>query len=108
MGKLKVKLKLSKEESLTLFVSILESIKKQKRGFFQLKKLRGSVHGYCDWDEIVIDYKKEFIPTVIHEVIHLLNPEWCETNVIYAEKQVLKYISSDDIICLLKILVKKL
>lgn len=107
MTKRKVKFKLSKEESLTLFVSVLETIKQQKKGFFQLKKLRGSVHGYCDWDEIVIDYRKEFIPTIIHEVIHLLNPDWCETNVLYAEKQILKNISIDDIICLLKIIAKK-
>lgn len=100
--------KLTKEESLELFERILQCIKSKKRGFFILKKLKG-FHGFCDWEEgIIIDYRKDFIATLIHECIHYLEPEWCEKQVIYAESRVINSVIEDDIIKLLMIFVKKL
>lgn len=100
--------KLSKDESLLLFERIVDSIRKQKKGFFVLKKLKGA-HGYCEWDEgIVLDYRKEFIATIIHECIHLIEPDWSEAQVMYAESRVLNTISEDDVVRLLLFFVKKL
>lgn len=100
--------KLSKEESLLLFERIVESIQKQKKGFFVLKKLNGA-HGYCEWDEgIVLDYRKEFVATIIHECIHLLEPDWSESQVMYSESRVINTISEDDVVRLLLFFVKKL
>jgi hypothetical protein len=100
--------KLSKEESLSLFERIVESIRKQKKGFFTLKKLKG-VHGYCEWEEgIILDYRKEFIATIIHECIHLIEPDWSEAQVVYSESRVINTITEDDVIRLLMFFIKKL
>ena len=100
--------KLSKEESLDLFQSVIFCIKSQKKGFFTFKKLKG-VHGWCEWEDgILLDYRRELIPTIIHECIHLINPDWSESQVAYSEKRVLNTISDSDVIMLLMIFVKKL
>lgn len=105
MGKL---LKLTNEESLELFERIMLCIKKQKRGFFYLKKLK-EVHGYCEWEDgVILDYRKDFIATIIHECIHLLEPEWSEKKVLYAESRVINTVSDIDIVRLLALIVKKL
>ena len=100
--------KLSKEESLLLFERVVDAIRKQKKGFFVLKKLKGA-HGYCEWDEgIVLDYRKEFIATIVHECIHLIEPDWNEAQVLYSESRILNTISEDDVVRLLLFFVKKL
>lgn len=102
------KLKLTDQESLNLFEDVIQCIKKQKKGFFTLEKLKG-VHGYCEWEEgIRLDYRKDLIPTIIHECIHLLNLEWTETQVSYCEKRIVNTITPDDVARLLMIFVKKL
>ena len=105
MGKIQ---KLSKEQILELFQRIINCIKLQKRGFFTFKKLKG-VHGWCEWEDgIILDYRKELIPTIIHECIHLLEPAWSESQVSYSEKRVINTISEDDVVMLLMIFIKKL
>ncbi len=100
--------KISKQESLELFNRVLECIRTREKGFFCLKKLRG-VHGYCEWDDgIILDYRKDFIPTIIHECIHFIEPDWSEAQVCYAEKRVVNALQEQDIIDLLKIFIKKL
>lgn len=75
--------KISDEESLVLFERVLDCIKKQERGFFILKKLRGA-HGYCDWEDgILLDYRRDFISTIVHECIHFIEPDWSEKRVLY-------------------------
>ena len=100
--------KITKKESLELFERVINMIKKQKRGFFYFKKLKG-VHGYCEWEDgIILDYIKDLIPTIIHECIHLLEPDWCESKVAYAEKRIINTITEDDVVMLLMIFIKKL
>ena len=100
--------KLSKDDALALFQRIIICIKSQKRGFFIFKKLKG-VHGWCEWEDgILLDYRKDLIPTIIHECIHLLEPDWSESQVAYSEKRVINTITEDDVIMLLMIFVKKL
>lgn len=100
--------KLSKEQILELFYRIINCIRFQKKGYFVLKKLKG-VHGWCEWEDgIILDYRKDLIPTIIHECIHLLEPDWSESQVAYSEKRVINTITEDDVIMLLMIFVKKL
>jgi hypothetical protein len=101
--------KLSDQDCINLFVEIIKTINKMPKGFIVLKKLK-TLHGTCVFDDdlIEIDYRKEFILTLIHEVIHYLNPNWTETMVLYAEKRVINVISEDDVICLLKTAIKKM
>lgn len=105
MGK---RFKLTNEESIFLYEKIIACIKKQKKGFFVFKKLKG-VHGYCEWEDgILLDYRKDLIPTIIHECIHFLEPEWAESRVLYAEKRVVNTITEDEVIKLLMYFVKKI
>ena len=77
-------------------------IKKSDSNFFKLKKLKG-VMGYCEWEVgISLDYRKEFIATLIHECIHYLKPSWSETQVLYAEKRVINCITIKQLIKLIK------
>jgi hypothetical protein len=100
--------KLTKEDSIELFQRIINCIKSKKKGFFTLKKLKG-VHGWCEWEDgIILDYRKDFIPTIIHECIHLLEPNWSESQVIYSEKRVINSISEDEVGLLLMVFIKKL
>lgn len=94
--------KISKAESLKLFRKIINLVCKSPAGFFKLKKLKGAM-GYCEWEDgITIDYRKELVPTVIHECIHFLNPSWSESRVLYTEKRVVNCISNKQILKLLK------
>ena len=99
--------KLDKNECTALFNKILNCIKKQEKGFFVFKKLK-RVQGWCEWDSIIIDYRKELVPTIIHECIHLLEPSWSESQVAYAEKRVINTITVDDVVQLLMFFVKKI
>lgn len=92
-----------------LFQDILNSLSKSQRGFVSFKKLR-SIHGYCDFEEeeICIDWRKEFIATAIHEMLHFNKPEWSESKVMKFEKKIINHITEEDVVCLLKILVKKI
>ena len=100
--------KLTKKESLELFERVINIIKKQKRGFFYFKKLKG-VHGYCEWEDgIILDYRKDLVPTIIHECIHYIEPEWTEAQVMYSESRVVNSITEDDVIRLLLYFVKKI
>lgn len=40
-------------------------------------------------ETITIDYRKEIIPTLIHEFIHHLHNDWCETKVVAKEKEIM-------------------
>lgn len=84
-------------------------VKSKKKGYFTITKIRGDVHGYCDWEDgIVLDYRKELIATLIHECVHYLEPDWSERNVIDAEKTILRYVPVEEITDLIKIFSKKI
>lgn len=103
-----VKIKLTKEDSIKLYNKIVRLIKKSNLDFFKLKKLKG-VMGYCEWENgISLDYRRELIPTLIHECIHFLNPKWSETQVLYAEKRVVNSITAVQVIKILKLFIDKL
>jgi len=101
--------KLSDTQCMELFVEIVKIINKMPKGFIVLKKLK-TLHGACVFDEdlIEIDYRKEFVLTLIHEVVHYLRKDWCESMVLYAEKRIINVISEEDVICLLKVAIKKM
>lgn len=94
---------LTKDECFDLFKDIKKLIKTAQPGFFRFKKLKGAM-GYCEWEDgILIDYRRELLPTLIHECIHFLRPDWSETLVLYAEKRVINTIDIKDIIDILYI-----
>lgn len=70
------------------------------------KKLSGSKTGdYMIGDEeIRLDYRREIIPTLIHEFIHHLNPNMCESKVIAKEKHIMAIISPKQCVNILRAL----
>jgi hypothetical protein len=60
-----------------------------------LKKLRG-IHGEYDYatNEISLDYRKDFLSTLIHEFLHKWYPEKNETWVLNNERMILNALST--------------
>ena len=56
---------------------------------FILKKLRYEGDYNPDTDVIRIDYRKEFVSTLVHEVLHYLYPKWTEWEVIHEERRIM-------------------
>lgn len=99
----------NKKEYEQLFLEIIKKINKLPKGFIILKKLR-VVHGWCDLENdcIEIDYRKELIPTLIHEMLHYMYPYWSETKVISNEKAIINNMTEFDVVILLKTFLKKI
>jgi len=56
-----------------------------------IKKLYGNTCGLYDHatEEIIIDYRKDIIPTLVHEFIHHLHNDWKESKVIKKEIEIM-------------------
>jgi len=80
--------KLGRPKIKRLYSKCLNLVKRKPAEFFLLKKMRG-VHGYCNWTDIEINPSGELLATAYHECIHYIHPEWCETQVLYAEKRMI-------------------
>lgn len=91
-----------------IFRRVLTRIREKPRGYFVLRKLRGTC-GICLWEKgIVIDPRKSLVPTIIHEVLHDLYPENWEGWTLRVESKIINMISSTDIYHLLNEFFKKL
>jgi hypothetical protein len=92
-------IKLSDYRCNNIFKDIIRLVKSKPPSFFHIKKLRGYA-GWCVWedtligDHIQLDYRNCLLSTAIHECVHYLYPEWCESQVAYAEKRIVNTIDS--------------
>jgi len=68
--------------------------------FFNFKKMKS--WGRCNWLDIAIDPRSTILGTGIHECIHYLFPNWCETQVLYAESRILNRAKTFDLAKFLK------
>jgi hypothetical protein len=64
----------------------------------QLKKTKGYVgeiyYPNGDNDPIVnLDYRRDIISTLIHEHLHHVNPEWCESKILRHESIIINALS---------------
>ena len=91
----------------SIYDKCLELVKSKKPNFFSLRKMRGFA-GWCYDDFLEFDYRKDIIPTMFHECIHYLYPEWSETKVLYAEKKLINHISTVKIAYFLKLISQKI
>jgi hypothetical protein len=59
------------------------------------KRIHGNILGFYDFgiETITLDYRKEIIPTLIHEFIHHLHSTWCETKVLTKERQIMSVLT---------------
>jgi hypothetical protein len=85
-------IKFTKRQLNKLYIDCLDLVKKKKPEFFSIRKMRGFM-GLCYDDLIEFDYRKDIIPTMFHECIHFLYPEWSETKVATAEKRLINHIT---------------
>lgn len=78
--------------------------------YIVFKKLRG-VCGFYQIDEVIsinLDYRKEIIPTLIHESLHHWHPEWSETKVSQNESMIVNNLSTRQVKNILKILAENI
>jgi hypothetical protein len=98
---------LDKQNCEDLIKECINLVKQKKSDFFVLKKLRG-VMGYCYWDWIELDPRKEFLPTSIHECLHYLYPDWSESMILYAESRIMNQVEFIKLMEFISILSSKL
>jgi len=65
----------------------------------EFKKLYGGIMGmyHEDTDEIVIDFRRQIIPTLIHEALHKWHPDWSETKVCNRERWIMNHLTPKQI-----------
>lgn len=59
------------------------------------RKLRGSMQGlaYHAVNSITVDFRKEALSTILHECLHVLYPDLCETKIIALERGIINEMS---------------
>ena len=61
------------------------------------------VAGKCTVDkEISLDYRKDLISTLVHELLHAFHPDWAETTVLREESALINQLSSRQVKNLIK------
>ena len=89
-------------------LDIIKLVKSKPPKFFRFKKIRGQTTGYCDWDYIALDFRKDLVQTILHECTHYLYPELSESKVIKREKELMKVITNLQVAELLQIISRKI
>jgi hypothetical protein len=84
--------KLGKIRIKKLYKRCLNLARRKPPEFFSFKKMRGA-HGYCNWTDLEFNPSGELLATAYHECIHYLEPEWSETQVMYAESRVINVLT---------------
>jgi len=87
--------KLSDVKIQELYDKCLSLVRRKPPEFFLFKKMRG-FQGSCNWDDIEIDPRGDFISTAYHECIHYIKPDWSESQVVYAESRMRNTLSYFD------------
>jgi hypothetical protein len=82
------------KEFLYRFTSRLYSELKNPERNITLKKLRG-LCGLYDYgtEDIWLDYRREIVPSLIHEILHHFNPDKCETWISNEESKIINSLS---------------
>lgn len=100
-------MRFTKKQLNQIYKECVSLVKKQKPDFFVFRKMKG-LAGLCYDDRLEFDYRKDIIPTMLHECIHYIYPDWSETKVLIAEKRLINHLSCLEIAEFLKILSNKI
>jgi len=91
-----------------IFRRILQRIKEKPKGYFVLKRMRGT-WGLYEYDQgITLDPRRNIIPTLIHEVLHDLYPNNWEGWTLRVESKLINILAPYDIFKLLTLFFQKL
>lgn len=85
-----------------IFRRILKRIGEKPKGFFKFRKMRGTCGLWWHGDMIEIDYRKQLVPTIVHEVLHDLYQTNPEKWVYQVESKISQILQPRDIYKLLK------
>jgi len=74
--------------------------------FFE--KIYGNTIGLYNYEteNITVDYRRELLPTLIHEFIHHIHPDWSETRVLRLESRTINSLSKRQVKNILRVLGK--
>lgn len=100
--------KYSRSQLRYIYRRIIDRISAKPRGYFVFKKLRGSCGIYCWEESILIDPRKQLIPTIVHEVLHDLYPKNWEGWVARIELKIVNMLTPYDMWKLLTVFFSKL
>ena len=95
--------KLGKKEIDKIVKRCISLARRKPPEFFNFKKMKKN-WGTCNWTDIELDPRSTILGTGIHECVHYLFPDWCETQVLYAESRILNQANSFDLAIFLKYL----
>jgi len=72
--------------------------------FKKMRLTRGWINMHDDKDDahIALDHRDALVPTLIHEFIHYLNPDMCESKVLEMEKAIIQRLTDRQIRNILK------
>lgn len=59
----------------------------------KLVRFKGCV-GQTDYDKVWLDFRRDILPTFLHECVHLIYPDWTEKRVLSTERKVISEISN--------------
>lgn len=101
--------KLTKRQLIHIHKRCVNLIRRKPPTFFIFKKL-GDCDGICDYenDVVTLDHRRDVVRVAYHECVHYLYPDWCETQVLYAESRLINTLSVLEIALFLKYLSDKL
>lgn len=103
MRSTEIKYKHYRKTNVYPFLSKMYKLFETTPEIFILKKTRKCDGEYNPVDDtIYIDYRKECISTLIHEILHYLHSDWCETKVIHEEIKIMNALSLRQIKTILK------
>ena len=91
-----------------IFDEVIKKIKEKPVGFFKFKKMNRTRGLWNCGDEILIDHRREIVPTIIHEMLHDIYEENSESWVRKVESKISQIITPEDVFILLKEFFNKL
>jgi hypothetical protein len=91
-----------------LIEKIIKLLKAKPPEFFQFKKIYGSTTGLFKGDHIELDFRKDLVQSIIHECLHVIDPDWSETAVMKLERSIIKEITNLQVATILQILSRKI
>jgi hypothetical protein len=107
-----LKKKISKQRQKETYVFTRKFYKFLKSHSSQIffRKLYGNQSGNYDYEteDIIVDHRRDFLSTLIHEFLHHIHPDWSETKVLSTERRLINSLTPRQVRNILKKLGKVL